>query len=168
MGEGSGTPLQCSFLENPRDGGAWWAAIYGIGQGQTDSDTTEATQRQQQLEGYAPWSCKELDTIELLTLEAPLYQMKSFLHIFPCFLGQTEQGPLTKVAKLLPLLFVGTPGQVSEESNHVPKKQQKDPISTGHESPRGKSSRWESESQNSVWGAYFEPSQLERKINASF
>ena len=27
-GEGNGTPLQCSCLENPRDGGAWWATIY--------------------------------------------------------------------------------------------------------------------------------------------
>ena len=30
IGEGNGNPLQCSCLENPRDGGAWWAAIYGI------------------------------------------------------------------------------------------------------------------------------------------
>ena len=30
IGEGSGNPLQCSWLENPRDGGAWWAAIYGV------------------------------------------------------------------------------------------------------------------------------------------
>ena len=30
IGEGNGTPLQCSCLENPRDGGAWWAAIYGV------------------------------------------------------------------------------------------------------------------------------------------
>ena len=29
IGEGSGNPLQCSCLENPRDGGAWWAAVYG-------------------------------------------------------------------------------------------------------------------------------------------
>ena len=29
-GEGNGNPLQCSCLENPRDGGAWWAAIYGV------------------------------------------------------------------------------------------------------------------------------------------
>ena len=29
-GEGNGTPLQYSCLENPRDGGAWWAAIYGV------------------------------------------------------------------------------------------------------------------------------------------
>ena len=35
MGKGNGTPLQYSCLENPRDGGAWWAAIYGIEQSQT-------------------------------------------------------------------------------------------------------------------------------------
>ena len=29
-GEGSGAPLQCSCLENPRDGGAWWAAVHGV------------------------------------------------------------------------------------------------------------------------------------------
>ena len=29
IGEGNGNPLQCSCLENPRDGGAWWAAAYG-------------------------------------------------------------------------------------------------------------------------------------------
>ena len=33
--EGSGNPLQCSCLENPRDGGAWWAAAYGVAQGRT-------------------------------------------------------------------------------------------------------------------------------------
>ena len=35
IGEGNGNPLQCSCLENPRDGGAWWAAVYGISQGRT-------------------------------------------------------------------------------------------------------------------------------------
>ena len=34
-GEGNGNPLQCSCLENPRDGGAWWAAVYGVAQSQT-------------------------------------------------------------------------------------------------------------------------------------
>ena len=29
-GEGDGNPLQCSCLENPMDGGAWWAAVYGV------------------------------------------------------------------------------------------------------------------------------------------
>ena len=35
IGEGNGNPLQCSCLENPRDGGAWWAALYGVAQSQT-------------------------------------------------------------------------------------------------------------------------------------
>ena len=34
-GEGNGSPLQCSCLENPRDGGAWWAAVYGVAQSLT-------------------------------------------------------------------------------------------------------------------------------------
>ena len=34
-GEGNGTPLQCSCLENPRDRGAWWAAVSGVTQSRT-------------------------------------------------------------------------------------------------------------------------------------
>ena len=34
-GEGNGSPLQCSCLENPVDGGAWWAAVYGVSQSRT-------------------------------------------------------------------------------------------------------------------------------------
>ena len=34
-GEGTGNPLQCSCLENPRDRGAWWAAVYWVAQSQT-------------------------------------------------------------------------------------------------------------------------------------
>ena len=39
IGEGNGNPLQCSCLENLRDGGAWWAAVWG----RTELDTTEVT-----------------------------------------------------------------------------------------------------------------------------
>ena len=39
IGEGNGNPLQCSCLENPRDGGVWWAAICGV----TELDMTEVT-----------------------------------------------------------------------------------------------------------------------------
>ena len=35
IGEGNGNPLQCSCLENPRDGGAWWAVVYVVAQGWT-------------------------------------------------------------------------------------------------------------------------------------
>ena len=41
IAEGNGNPLQCSCLENPKDGGAWWAAVSGVAQ----SDTTDATQQ---------------------------------------------------------------------------------------------------------------------------
>ena len=39
IGEGNGNPLQCSCMETPRDGGAWWAAVYGV----AESDMAEAT-----------------------------------------------------------------------------------------------------------------------------
>ena len=35
FGEGNGNPLQSSCMENPRDGGAWWAAVYGVAQSRT-------------------------------------------------------------------------------------------------------------------------------------
>ena len=35
IGEGNGSPLQCSCLENPRDGGAWWVAVYRVAQSRT-------------------------------------------------------------------------------------------------------------------------------------
>ena len=34
-GEGNGNPLQCSCLENPMDGGAWWATVHGVAKSQT-------------------------------------------------------------------------------------------------------------------------------------
>ena len=42
VGDGNGNPLQCSGLENPRDGRAWWAAVCGV----AESETTEATRQQ--------------------------------------------------------------------------------------------------------------------------
>ena len=37
IGEGNGNPLQCSSLEDPRDGGAWWAAVSGVAQSRTEA-----------------------------------------------------------------------------------------------------------------------------------
>ena len=44
IGEENGNPLQCSCLENPRDGGAWWATIYGVAE--SDTEVTEVTLQQ--------------------------------------------------------------------------------------------------------------------------
>jgi len=46
VGEGNGNPLQYSCLENPRDGGAWWAAIYGVTQSQTRLKRLQQQQQQ--------------------------------------------------------------------------------------------------------------------------
>ena len=44
--EGSGIPLQCSCLENPRDGGAWWAAVYEVAQSRTRLKQLGSSSRQ--------------------------------------------------------------------------------------------------------------------------
>ena len=45
IGEGNGNPLQCSCLENPRDGGAWWAAISGVTQSRTQLKRLSSSSR---------------------------------------------------------------------------------------------------------------------------
>ena len=87
-GEGNGNPLQCSCLENPRDWGAWWAAVYGVAQSRTQlkrlssSSSSISTQRRQwqptpvllpgqshgqrSLVGCSPWGHEESDTKEWL------------------------------------------------------------------------------------------------------
>ena len=61
IGEGNGNPLQCSCLEDPRDGGAWWAAVYGVAQSRTQlkqlssssKESEERVNRDQRGEGNA-------------------------------------------------------------------------------------------------------------------
>ena len=54
-GDGNGNPLQCSCLENPMDGGAWWAAVYGITQSWTRlkwlSSSSSISERRQEEKG---------------------------------------------------------------------------------------------------------------------
>ena len=45
IGEGNGNPLQCSCLENPRHGGAWWAAVYGVAQSRTQLKRLSSSSR---------------------------------------------------------------------------------------------------------------------------
>ena len=62
IGEGNGNPLQCACLENPRDGGAWWAAVYGVAQSWTRLKRLSSSSSSRSLTGYSPWGYKESDT----------------------------------------------------------------------------------------------------------
>ena len=66
IGEGNGNPLQCSCLENPRDGGAWWAAVYGITQSQTRLKWLSSDWWQKQ-----PLGSSLLTTIKVIILQTP-------------------------------------------------------------------------------------------------
>ena len=69
IGEGNGNPLQCSCLENPRDGGAQWAAIYGVAQSLT------------QLKRLSSSSSKQLSSSGF-TLEHWAQEFVNYLFIF--------------------------------------------------------------------------------------
>ena len=64
IGEGNGNPLQCSCLEKPRDGGAWWAAVYGVMQSRI---------RLKQLSRYAPRARGSLRTMQAGSCMLPLF-----------------------------------------------------------------------------------------------
>ena len=53
IGEGNGNPLQCSCLENPRDGGAWWAAVYGVAQSWTRLKRLSSSRRYEHPSNYS-------------------------------------------------------------------------------------------------------------------
>ena len=53
IGEGNGNPLQCSCLENPRDGGACWAAVYGVAQSRTRLKRLSSSSSSSSNEAYA-------------------------------------------------------------------------------------------------------------------
>ena len=56
IGEGNGNPLQCSCLENPRDGGAWWAAVSGVAQSWTRLKRLSSSSSKLCREGMRPAS----------------------------------------------------------------------------------------------------------------
>ena len=80
--EGNGNPLQCSCLENPRDGGAWWAAVYALAQSETrlkwlsssssriGRNVTEVTEDSEtnHLTGHWPMNCLTKSIIYFKTL----------------------------------------------------------------------------------------------------
>ena len=54
-GEGNGTPLQYSGLENPMDRGAWWAAVHGVAQSWTQLKRLSSSCSSRSLVGRSPW-----------------------------------------------------------------------------------------------------------------
>ena len=63
IGEGNGSPLQCSCLENPRDRGAWWAALYGVTQSWTRLKWLSSySSRPQPIRLLCPWDSLGKDT----------------------------------------------------------------------------------------------------------
>ena len=77
IGEGNGSPLQCSCLENPRDGGAWWAAVYGVTQSRTQLKRLSSS-------SSSIGICKPFDS-------SPVDECKSRCC---CLVGLKETGPV--------------------------------------------------------------------------
>ena len=63
IGEGNGNPLQCSCLENPRDGGAWWADVYGVAQSRTRLKRRSSSSSTSQYYVYYGETAKQLRSI---------------------------------------------------------------------------------------------------------
>ena len=72
IGEGNGNPLQCSCLENPRDGGAWWAAVYGVAQGRTRLKQLSSSFHQQTVKSTKAGTMSVLLTTITLVLNGGL------------------------------------------------------------------------------------------------
>ena len=65
IGEVNGNPLQCSCLENPRDGGAWWAVIYGVAQSRTRLKRLSSSSSSNRIANWSKWvnTCDQLRTV---------------------------------------------------------------------------------------------------------
>ena len=98
-------PLQCSCLENPRDGGAWWAAVYGVAQSRTwlkwlsSSSRSHVTSHVESVELLSLLTIRvwQKDTIwgkwERLVSEYHCFCSKALFLLFQCLLGQHDVLP---------------------------------------------------------------------------
>ena len=93
IGEGNGNPLQCSCLENPKDGGVWWAAIYGVAQSWTRLKQLSSNSSSS---GYA------------LSLWTPTHIFVIFLDVWPLVCLQTSLSLILEMSgNLHPLQSLG-------------------------------------------------------------
>ena len=82
IGEGNGNPLQYSCLENPRDGGAWWAAVYGVAQSRT------------RLKRLSSSSSRQLIKSRDITLPTKVHLVKAM--VFPVVMYGSESWTVKK------------------------------------------------------------------------
>ena len=78
IGEGYGNPLQCSCLENPKDGGAWWAAVCGVSQNWTRLKRLSSSSRwvwQPVLANILQYSCLENPLCDREACHATIYRV---------------------------------------------------------------------------------------------
>ena len=88
--EGNGNPLQCSCLENPRDGGAWWAAVYGVAQSRTWLKRLSSSSSSRLVIPFLPRSKRLLvswlQSPSAVILEPMIIKVFHCFHCFPiCF-----------------------------------------------------------------------------------
>jgi len=117
IGEGNGNPLQCSCLENPRDGGAWWAAVFGVTQSQTRLKRLSSSSSMCVAAKSCPTLCNPMDCSlpgslvhgilqpRILEWVSVLYLVLSiYVGVKVCVCGQLSN--TVKVKYLLKLFFI--------------------------------------------------------------
>ena len=96
IGEGNGNPLQCSCLENPRDGGAWWAAIYGVAQSHTRLKRLSSSSSKNRCYDLNPCiSSREALNPFMVTSDPHVWWVKFVLLSNECFM--ILNSPFTKI-----------------------------------------------------------------------
>ena len=90
IGEGNGNPLQCSCLENPRDGGAWWASVYGVAQSRTRLKQLSSSSKDLLLIGFMAYGMKKVKK-SMHTCA----QLLSHVHLFVTPWTATQHTPLS-------------------------------------------------------------------------
>ena len=110
IGEGNGNPLQCSCLENPRDGETWWAAVYGVAQSRTRLKWLSSRQQQQQQQQHPSVKCvlhykwmngQRSEWMSKLTCQKTLF--KSRISFFPSFPNWEKSADLICSSNLDPI-----------------------------------------------------------------
>ena len=106
-GEGHGSPLQYSCLENPRDGGAWWAAICGVAQSRTRLKRLSSSSKQH-VTAAAAKSLQSRPTLLPLTKEG---EPMTFVTLYP----NSQSAPLTN-----PDLILSVDGSHCKQKTEFP------------------------------------------------